>query len=48
LHEHGIAAYPEYVISALYQTSGTPKQSTLDREALSAEAIAKQHLAAGD
>jgi Amt family ammonium transporter len=48
LHEHGIAAYPEYVISALYQTSGTPKQSTLDREALAAEAIAKQHLAAGD
>jgi Amt family ammonium transporter len=48
LHEHGISAYPEYVISALYTTSGTPKHSVGASAAVSDAEISQRQMAAGD
>jgi hypothetical protein len=48
LHEHGISAYPEYVISALYTTSGTPKHSVGASGAASEPVISQRQMAAGD
>jgi Amt family ammonium transporter len=48
LHEHGISAYPEYVISALYTTSGTPKHSVGASGAASDSVISQRQMAAGD
>jgi Amt family ammonium transporter len=40
LHEHGIPAYPEYVISSLAAPSGTPKDLTVT-EGRPVHAVAK-------
>jgi ammonium transporter, Amt family len=48
LHEHGISAYPEYVISALYTTSGMPKHSVGASGAASEPVISQRQMAAGD
>ena len=34
LHEHGISAYPEYVISALGRPSGMPSESVYQKAAV--------------
>jgi Amt family ammonium transporter len=48
LHEHGISAYPEYVISALYTTSGMAKHSVGASGAVSDSVISQRQMAAGD
>jgi Amt family ammonium transporter len=48
LHEHGISAYPEYVISSLYSTSGTPKHSVGASAALAEPGISQRRVTASD
>jgi Amt family ammonium transporter len=48
LHEHGISAYPEYVISALHTTSGTPKHSVGASGTVSDSVISQRQMATSD
>jgi Amt family ammonium transporter len=48
LHEHGINAYPEYVISSLYASGGSPGHTVANPAVLSERGVMKRQVAAVD